>query len=121
MLSNWSLPRKPSSRPSTPTSVSAARSLCLPWDGVGDDPADPQPVVLKNRAAAPFLGLTMPPMGPPPDQGRFVAPERQGQDPPGATAGGEAFDAQEAVDLLEIRPQQPGESEIVVVSLGLRV
>src|SRR5918911_5462406 len=89
--------------------------LRLPWDGVGDDPADPQPVVLENLAAAPFLGLTMPPMGPPPDQGRFVAPERQGQDPPGSAAGGDAFDAQEPVDPLYMRSQHPGESEIVVV------
>ena len=96
--------------------VVTRRDLC-----VAGDLADAQMVVGEDLGATLRLRLVVDRERAPADERLLVAPGRQRQDPALRAATAETLIVDETFDPLDFRLQEPGEREILVPALGLRL
>ena len=79
---------------------------------------NPQAVVGKDATAPGLLGAAVGVHLPPPGHGRFVAPEREGQQLARLAQALEPLDGDEPIDLLQQRPQRGCGAEVGVLLAG---
>src|SRR3974390_276085 len=92
------------------------------WDArVVRDLSAPETIVEQNFGPALFLNEVMALSRPPPDDGLFVPPTRQRQNPAFACETLVANIVDEPVDFLQLRPQHLGFAKVCVPQVGPRM
>src|SRR4029079_156715 len=87
--------------------------LALRHPVVSGDGRDPQPVIGKDVASSPALGIAMLPLRTPLGDRILVPPEGEREKFGGIGNAGESLDRDEAIDGVEQRPQIGGDGQVV--------